>query len=197
MIDILYQIDLAVLYFLNHTITNPIIDKFFIFITDVKNWYLTYLVLFLILFFKGGRIGKLSAGFMILLIITSDQFSSHFLKNLVERIRPCNVLPDVRTLLGCSGTFSFPSSHAVNNFAAAAFFSKIFPKYKWILYSTAFFVAISRPYLGLHYPSDTFGGAIIGIVLGYLFALLVLKIDSIFQHRKTKLTERYERIEFK
>ncbi len=197
MIDVLYQIDVAVFYFLNHTITNPFLDKFFMFITDVKNWYLTYLVLFSILFFKGGRIGKISAGFMILLIITSDQFSSHLLKNLIERIRPCNVLPDVRTILGCSGTFSFPSSHAVNNFAAAAFFSKIFPKYKWILFSSAFLVAISRPYLGLHYPSDTLGGAVVGIVLGYLFAIMVLKIDTKFRTKTTKLTDHFERIEIK
>lgn len=197
MIDVLYQIDVAVFYFFNHTITNPFLDKFFMFITDVKNWYLTYLVLFFILFFKGGRIGKISAGFMILLIITSDQFSSHLLKNLIERIRPCNVLPDVRTILGCSGTFSFPSTHAVNNFAAAAFFSKIFPKYKWVLFSSAFLVAISRPYLGLHYPSDTLGGAVVGIVLGYLFAIIVLKIDTKFRTKTTKLTDHFERIEIK
>ena len=189
MIDVLYQLDVSILHFLNQTISNPIFDKFFIFITDVKNWYLTYLVLFLILIFKGGRIGRLSAVFMLVLIVTSDQFSSHFLKNLFERLRPCNVLPDVRTLIGCSGTFSFPSSHAVNNFAAATFFAVIFPKYKWILFVSAFLVAISRPYLGLHYPSDTLGGAIIGILLGYLFALLVLKVDEKFPTRKTKISE--------
>jgi undecaprenyl-diphosphatase len=197
MIDVLYQIDVAILYFLNQTIANPVFDKFFVFITDVKNWYLTYIVLFLICFFKGGRIGKLACGFMILLIITSDQISSHFLKNLFERVRPCNVLPDLRTLLGCSGTLSFPSSHAVNNFAAAAFFAKIFPKYKWVLFISAFCVAISRPYLGLHYPSDTLGGAIIGFVIGYIFALIVIKVDSLFNKKNTKLTDRFEKIEFK
>jgi undecaprenyl-diphosphatase len=112
-------------------------------------------------------------------------------------VRPCNVLPDLRTLLGCSGTLSFPSSHAVNNFAAAAFFAKIFPKYKWVLFISAFCVAISRPYLGLHYPSDTLGGAIIGFVIGYIFALIVIKVDSLFNKKNTKLTDRFEKIEFK
>ena len=192
--DVLYQVDISIFYFFNHTIANPVFDKFFVFITDVKNWYLTYLVLILIVFFKGGRIGKLSAGFMILLIITSDQFSSHLLKNLIERIRPCNVLPDVRTLIGCSGTYSFPSSHAVNNFAAATFFAVLFPKYKWMLFISAFLVAISRPYLGLHYPSDTFFGALIGIVLGYIFAIIVLKIESSIQKRNKPIAQRYEKV---
>lgn len=187
MIDVLYQIDVTILYFLNSTIANPIIDKFFVFITDVKNWYLTYLILWLILMFKGGRKGKIAAGFMILLIIASDQFSSNLLKNMFERIRPCNVLPDIRAVIGCSGTFSFPSSHAVNNFAAATFFATIYPQYKWVLYITAFLVALSRPYLGLHYPSDMLGGAIIGALLGYMFALAVMKIDNVITEKKNQI----------
>lgn len=197
MTDALYQIDVALFYFFNSTISNPLFDKFFVFITDVKNWYLTYLILLLISFFKGGRIGKIAALMTILLVATSDQISSNLLKNLFERVRPCNVLPDVNILVGCTSSFSFPSSHAVNNFAAAVYFGKIFPRIKWILLTTALIVAVSRPYVGVHYPSDIFGGAVIGAIIGYLFALLVIKIDNLFQQRSTKLTSRLERIEFK
>ncbi|MBI1937926.1 MAG: phosphatase PAP2 family protein [Ignavibacteriales bacterium] len=197
MADALYQIDVAVFYFINGTISNPLFDKFFVFITDVKNWYLTYLILLLISFFKGGRIGKIATLMTILLVVISDQASSTLLKNLFERVRPCNVLPDVNILVGCTSSFSFPSSHAVNNFAAAFYFGKIFPRIKWILLVAAFIVALSRPYVGVHYPSDIFGGAVIGSIVGYLFALLVIKIDNLFQQRSTKLTSRLERIEFK
>lgn len=197
MADALYQIDVVLFYFFNSTISNPLFDKFFVFITDVKNWYLTYLILLLISFFKGGRIGKIAALMTILLVATSDQISSNLLKNLFERVRPCNVLPDVNILVGCTSSFSFPSSHAVNNFAAALYFGKIFPRIKWILLATALIVAVSRPYVGVHYPSDAFGGAVIGAIIGYLFAVLVIKIDNLFQQRSTKLTSRLERIEFK
>lgn len=197
MADALYQIDVVLFYFFNNTISNPLFDKFFVFITDVKNWYLTYLILLLISFFKGGRIGKIAALMTILLVATSDQISSNLLKNLFERVRPCNVLPDVNILVGCTSSFSFPSSHAVNNFAAALYFGKIFPRIKWILLATALIVAVSRPYVGVHYPSDAFGGAVVGAIIGYLFALLVIKIDNLFQQRSTKLTSRLERIEFK
>ncbi|MEW6195307.1 MAG: phosphatase PAP2 family protein [Bacteroidota bacterium] len=197
MLDTLYNIDITIFYFINGTLSNSLFDKFFVFITDVKNWYLTYLILLLISFFKGGRIGKIASIFVLFLIIISDQLSSFVLKDFFARIRPCNVLPDVNILVSCTESFSFPSSHAVNNFAVAVFFAKLFPKLKWILYSSAFLIALSRPYCGVHYPSDIVGGAIIGSLLGYLFAIAALKIDSLLKIKSTQLTDKFERIEFK
>lgn len=194
MLDVLYQIDLSIFYFINHNLSNPFLDKFFVFITEVKHWYIAYIILFLITIFKGGRIGKISAIGMILLVIASDQLSSSLLKNIFERIRPCNALPDVNILVGCTGSFSFPSSHAVNNFAAAFYFGKIFPKIKWILISVATLMALSRPYVGVHYPSDVIGGALIGALLGYLFALVVIRINNYIENKNKMITDKFERI---
>jgi undecaprenyl-diphosphatase len=77
------------------------------------------------------------------------------------------------------------------------FFSKIFPKIKWYLFITASLMAFSRPYIGIHYPSDAIGGAVIGMVFGYVFALVVIKIDKYFAGKKTKITDKYERVKFK
>lgn len=197
MLEFLYQIDLKLLYFINHTLSNPIFDKLFPFITDVKSWFIAYIILFLILIVKGGRIGRIAAVAIIFLIITTDQFSSFFLKSLVGRIRPCNVLPDLNVLVTCTESFSFPSSHAVNNFGAAIFFAKLFPKYRWSLFSVAILIAFTRPYVGVHYPSDIIGGALIGMFFGYIFAFIVFKIDSFISLRQTKITNKYERVEFK
>lgn len=196
MADVLYQIDLAIFYFINHTLSNPVFDKFFPFITEVKHWYLLYVVLFFVIIFKGGRKGKIAAVGVVFLIIITDQFSSFFLKNLFERIRPCNALPDVNILAGCTGSFSFPSSHAVNNFGVAIFFGKIFPRYMWLLITLATIIALSRPYVGVHYPSDILGGAIIGGAFGYLLSLIVIYTDKKFE-TKNKLTDRLEKVEFK
>lgn len=197
MIDFLYQIDVWLLYFINHTLSNPLFDKFFPFITEVKNWYIAYIILFIILIIKGGRVGRIASVFLILLIITTDQFSSFFLKNLIGRIRPCNVFGDLNVLAACTGSFSFPSSHAVNNFAAAMFFGKIFPKMKWSFFIVAFLEAFSRPYVGVHYPSDVIGGTLIGLFFGYIYAMIVLMIDSRVNNRTKKLTDKYERIKFR
>jgi len=195
MVEFLYQIDLKLLYFINDTLSNPFFDKVFPFITEVKNWYLVYLIFFLLLVIKGGRIGRIAAVALILLITATDQFSSFFLKNLIGRIRPCNILTDLNVLVTCTDSFSFPSSHAVNNFAVAMFFTKIFPKNKWAFFSIATLMAFSRPYVGVHYPSDVIGGAIIGIIFGYIFALMVIKIDAIISKRQIKSTDKYERVE--
>jgi undecaprenyl-diphosphatase len=194
LLEFLYKLDVSILYFINHTLSNPFFDKLFPFLTEVKNWYIAYIILFLIIMLKGGRIGRIAAAVFILLIISTDQFSSFFLKNLIGRIRPCNVFNDLNILVTCTGSFSFPSSHAVNNFAAAIFFTKIYPKYKWYFYTVAVLLAFSRPYVGVHYPSDAIGGAVIGLVFGYVFALVAIKIDNLMETRKTKITNKYERI---
>ena len=186
MLEFLYNIDKALFYFLNHSISNNLFDRLFPFITDVKNWYIAYVILFFILFFKGGRIGKIAAIMSLILITVSDQFSSAFLKNLIERARPCNELPDVNLLVFCSGSYSMPSSHAVNNFAIAMFISYLYPKLKFILFSVASVIAITRPYVGVHYPSDIIAGAFIGILIGYLFALLAIKLNAIIETKLRK-----------
>jgi len=178
--DFLYSIDLAVFYFFNHTISTGFLDKFFSIITDVNKWYIAYVILIGIAFFKGGRRGKIAVIGLILLIIVTDQTGYRVLKELFERVRPCNALTDAITPTGCAGGFSFPSNHAVNNFAAAVFLLRLFPNYKWIFLAVAILVSISRIYLGVHYPSDVLGGALIGAAFGYLFSITALKLEQYF-----------------
>lgn len=185
MIDFLYSIDVAIFYFINGTLANPVTDRLMPFVTDVKHWYLVYVLLWFIILFKGGRYRVGLAIGMILLVIVSDQLSSSVLKHLFERPRPCKVLENVRLLVGCTDSYSFPSSHAVNNFAAAMFFTFFYKHLKWILFSVASIMALSRIFVGVHYPSDVFGGALIGILIGYALALIynfiLKKIYSYFK----------------
>jgi len=194
MLDFLYNLDLQVFYFINHTISNPIFNKFFPFITDINHWYLVYVVLWLIMFTYGGRKGKIAAIMVLFVIICSDQLSSHYIKDFFHRVRPCNALPDVWLRISATDSYSFPSSHAVNNFALAFFIYKIFPKYKYVAFTTAFLLALSRPYVGVHYPSDILGGAIIGSLIGYIFGLLTNLTDNWFEKRNSEKSNNFERI---
>jgi undecaprenyl-diphosphatase len=179
MVDFFYSVDLSIFYFINHTMSSGFLNRFFSIITNVNNWYIAYIILLGISFFKGGKKGKIAAVGVILLIIFTDQTSANIIKELIRRVRPCNALADVITPLGCTGSYSFPSNHALNNFAAATFYYRLFPKLKWVLFITASLVALSRVYLGLHYPSDILGGALLGILFGYLFAEAAIRLGKL------------------
>jgi len=189
MTDLLYSIDLSIFDFLNQTISNSLFDKFFPFITNPQNWILLYIVLWLTIIFKGGRLGKISAIGVVILIAISDQVSSHLLKPYFERVRPCNIIDNVHLLVNCTKSYSMPSSHAVNNFAVAVFFSRLFPKFRTALIITATLVALSRPIVGVHYFSDILVGAILGSIFGYLFAVAALKVDKYIKNKFTNKTD--------
>lgn len=182
--EFLYSIDIDLLYFFNHNLSSRVLDSFFLLITNVRNWYIAYAALLGICFFYGGTKGKIAAGGVILLIIFCDQVSHNILKEIFERVRPCNELKNIITPAGCGGTYSFPSNHAFNNFAAATFFFLLYKNLKWILFTAASLVAISRVYLGLHYPSDIFTGAMLGILFGYLFSILVIRINNTISEKR-------------
>jgi len=180
MTEFLYSIDLAVFYFFNHSLSTPVLDKFFSIITSLNNWLITYVILLGLTWKYGGKRGKIAVVFTLIMIIITDQTGYRILKEYFARPRPCDFLTDVITPLGCTGTYSFPSNHALNNFAVATYFSFLFPKFRVVLFVIASLIAISRVYLGLHYPSDIIGGAIIGIIFGYIFSEIVLFIEAKF-----------------
>jgi undecaprenyl-diphosphatase len=167
MSETLFNIDLSIFYFINHTIANPILDFLFPIITNGGYWLPVYAVVIIYLLWKGGTKGRICALLLIVGVIISDQTSSHLLKNLFLRYRPFDYLPDVRKLVGAGGK-SFPSSHSVNNFCAAFILSFFYKKRQIIFYSIAGTIAFTRVYVGVHYPSDVLGGILIGLLLGYL-----------------------------
>ncbi len=178
MIDILHSIDVALFRFLNGTLGNPVTDVVMPFMTDLNTTLFGRILLvgaWLLLFVRGGRTGRTAALLLIPLIVVSDQLSSSFVKKFVMRPRPCHLVDGVpavdqiRLLVGCGGGYSFPSSHAVNNFAAATLLSFQFPKWARALFGWATLVALSRISVGVHYPSDVLGGALIGALTGWIF----------------------------
>jgi membrane-associated phospholipid phosphatase len=91
------------------------------------------------------------------------------LKHAVGRPRPWRVLPQMHILGKLELDPSFPSGHATASFALAVALMLAFPRVRAWPLLLASLVALSRPIVGMHYPTDVLAGAI----LGSLVALLV------------------------
>ncbi|MBN1633108.1 MAG: phosphatase PAP2 family protein [Ignavibacteria bacterium] len=185
MLEFLQTIDTNLFYFINVTLANPVTDALTPFITEREHWFIFFGIMWLVMLFKGGKRGKIAAILILITITVSDQTSSFLLKDLFARIRPCNVLDGVHLIVNCTGSYSFPSSHAVNHFAGASMLGHFFPEYRVALYGGGFLVAISRVFNGVHYPFDVLGGIIVGMLIGYIIVYLWL------------LLNRYLKIEYK
>jgi membrane-associated phospholipid phosphatase len=186
----MHQLDLSILYFFNRTIASEFLDGVADILTTVTYWYVVYVIagMFLIYHYKLRGVAIVIAA--VLLITTTDSLAHYVLKPLVDRQRPCatpsfsrrgqgvvdgeHIVPWIRLPSGKRFDESFPSQHALNNFAMAAFFVSLFKRNKWIhaLWLVALVISLGRLYQGLHYPSDVLGGAAIGISIGFLFAIL-------------------------
>jgi undecaprenyl-diphosphatase len=177
MIETLMYLDREIFIFINRTIANPVLDLFFPVLTDLnKHWYgwLAYGTGWLFLMLKCGKRGRTAGILLILLVAFSDQLNSSVLKALFHRPRPCHlvggipVVEHVRLLVDCGGGYSFPSSHAVNNIAAATLLSFFYRRWSWAFFLFASLMALSRPYVGAHYPSDIVAGAMVGVLCAFV-----------------------------
>lgn len=135
------------------------------------------LTILLLLFPKTRKAGAASALALVLYFLTC-----HIgLKPLIARPRPCDLDFSVTLLVPRPYGWSFPSGHTASGFAAATaiFFEK--NRFGPYLVALAAFIALTRLYLFVHFPSDVIAGAIIGTALGFVSAKC---IDAMTKRRQ-------------
>ena len=182
--DILLNLDKAIFYFINHSLSNRFFDWLMPLVTDTSNWRLPILLALIATAVFKGKEGRDTLYLCLIALILSDFTSNRIFKPLFHRARPFEVIENARQLVQAYG-YSFPSSHAANSFSLALAVSFIW-KNRWItaaLLFLAFLSGISRIYVGVHYPLDMLGG----ILLAGLSVFAGIKLLDIIKGLIAKL----------
>ncbi|HDR7664956.1 undecaprenyl-diphosphatase [Bacillus wiedmannii] len=153
--------------------------------------YMVYILALIILayWFTGARKSRVMAiqamiAFVIAEVIGKIAGKFHL------NYQPFAALPDVNKLIDHTVDNSFPSDHTILFFSICFSFWLVRKKTGWLWLILAFCVAISRIWVGVHYPFDVAVGALIGCISAVFSYWLVPKLSFIRQ-----LLTQYERVE--
>lgn len=163
--------DGQILLFIQEWIRNDFLTPLMVAVTKLGDSGFIWIALSMVLLLfkktrKAGWIAFLSIAFCFLI-------NNLILKNAVARTRPYEVVEGLELLTARADDFSFPSGHACSSFAAASSYYRVLPRKAGVAAMIlAVWIAFSRLYVGIHYPTDVLCGALIGI----FGSLLVFKI---------------------
>ncbi len=153
---------------------NIAFDHLMPFLRTSLNWAPLYLFLAVLVLLNFRQKGVWWSLLFLATVAMTDLVGNYVFKHGFERLRPCND-PDfytqVRLLADhCGAGYSFISNHAANHFGMAAFFlasfRPIIGNWAWAGMAWAVSIAYAQVYVGVHYPLDVAGGALLGLLAG-------------------------------
>lgn len=173
--------DFKLLYLINN-MHNPILDNIMVFLTNLGDVGLIWLIISIILLFK-KKTRKCGILIMISMVIGLI-LGNGILKNLIQRQRPCWIDTSILLLIPNPTDYSFPSGHTIASFEAATMI--LLHNKKWGIPAMilAILISFSRMYLFVHFPTDILAGAILGILIAVSVYYGFSKIDK-YKNKQT------------
>ena len=181
----LLHLDQSLFHFINHDCKNIFLDGLLPYWRNKYVWIPFYLILLIAIIQRFHKKGLILVAALLLSVSMTDFTSSWLIKNQVERIRPCNQVGFKETahlLVPCGSGYSFTSSHAANHFSIAIFLiltvGVVWTRLRLLFFLWALSIALAQVYVGVHYPLDVLGGAIIGSLIGGLSAFCLMRYND-------------------
>ncbi len=173
--------DRTLLRYINERWHNPLFDWLMPLLRHADTWVPLYLFLILLVLLNYRKTGWWWLLAAVCTPIVTDLLSSWVIKEHILRLRPCNepaIAHWLRTLPGIylPKSSSFTSSHAANHFGLAMFLvatlRPLLHGWRWLFFGWALVIGYAQVYVGVHYPLDILGGALLGVLVGSCTAAL-------------------------
>ena len=176
--------EFAFLYFLQD-LHSPLLDSIMLFFTKMGNVGMPWLALAaaFLCFKKTRKWGIAILGSMLL----KELIGNLVLKNLVARSRPCWIDTTVPLLISSLSSYSFPSGHTFDAFAASVSIFLYNKKVGIAAILVGAIISFSRMYLFVHFPTDVLASIVLGIVVAVFVHSIVEKFwgNNIYKIERT------------
>lgn len=178
--------EFKILYFIQDHLHSPAVDWLMVGLTHLGEFGTIWILLSFVLVCtkKYRRYGIL----MLCSLLITFTAGEGIIKNIVCRVRPCNMDPSITLLIHRPKSFSFPSGHTASSFTAAWILLKANKKMGIAGFCLAVLIGFSRIYLYVHFPTDVLAGAVLGVMCAQMVYYFYNKKYS-FLFAKTKYTE--------
>ena len=179
--EAIFNFDSSILLWIQDHLRADIVTPIMKVITHMGDKGAFWILVTLALLIYPNRRGRRLGAFCALAMVTGLLVTNLIIKNWVARIRPYELIQGLECIVARADDFSFPSGHTTNSLACAWVLFRKAPK-KWGVPALvlAILISLSRLYVGIHYPTDVLGGAVIGIGSACFSLWLLPKIERRF-----------------
>ncbi len=164
--EYLFELDRMIFLWINHFPHTSYLQTIALFLSGIGSYGFVWFILGFYMFLREEIKDHTFYLLFLLSGLAGYLFVEFILKPGFGRMRPGELIGAIVTSSDLSTSFSFPSGHATMAFALASILAYKEKKLGVFFYILAFFIALSRVYLGKHYPSDVLAGSLIGYCIG-------------------------------
>ena len=174
---LLWKFDFEILFFIKDHVRNSFLDVIVPFYTNLGDDGIIWIAVGLIMLIpkKTRKCGIMVLAALLVMLVVNNII----LKNLIARPRPCATYPELVELVHIPTSYSFPSGHTVSATAVAFTILTQHKKLGIVAVIMAFLMGLSRLYVGVHFPTDVYGGIIVGAAIAFAVYYAEKKITPV------------------